>query len=376
MKKKLSEVYNPEVKENVLIDGISLKSGLSGQKIKIATKGSFSSYDNDFQHFFDNMLSPFVPINELHSINMLLVHIKPNNTAYIYRKFPLGFKIRISGPKERGQAVFKHEITDIESIFFEDDLSYFDYEPDDKIIFLFRSGWIFGIYFNLVKKNSLDEITKEIGHLYKLLDYYLIFTFLDNESFTKEFIADGWFPFIALIQYNHFHKLITYYSNNKENAADLEILKTVFSSELISKITNSWWYNPIFNQKKELLEAGINSYLKGDKDGYINSIKVLVTEIEGILRCSFGSEVKDKKISIFLEELENRGTNRYSSANALTFPVAFIKYLKDSIFAHFDDEHIPPSRHAFSHGVAAVEKYNWTRALQIILTIDQIRFFL
>lgn len=378
IKKNISEVYKPEIKKNIFIDGILLESASSGQEVKMATKGVITTYDPEYRNFMNNIIGIFINSFELETINRLLVHIKKDNTAYIYRNFPYGFKAIVSGPKKKGTVVLKNEVTDIESIFFEDDLSHLEYEVTDKIVYLFRCNWSFGLYYNLSKIDSFEIISKEIAYLYKIVEYRQMIEFLRNESFADQFAEDGWFPFNALVRYNFIERLISYYSHGKSNYADLESLKSAFSAEQIEKLTTRWWNNPIYAKKKEILQTGIDSYLRNEKSGYINCIKVLVSEIEGILRFAFKESISGKGIKPFLDELQSRGAIRYSAEYSLVFPFEFVYYLRNSIFANFDfsQEDVPQSRHAYSHGVAEIDKYTWERSLQIILTIDQIMMFI
>jgi hypothetical protein len=64
--------------------------------------------------------------------------------------------------------------------------------------------------------------------------------------------------------------------------------------------------------------------------------------------------------------------------NTLLFPAAFADYLKSYTFANFDSVASPGSagsRHAVGHGTAAAETYTMTRALQALLTLDQLAFY-
>jgi len=376
-KKKLSEAYSPEIRENVLIDGITLKSALAGEKVELTTKGALSSYDYDFQHFFDSVLQHFIAHPFLHQLNQLLIHIKSDNTAYIYRDFPLALRVRIIGPKESGHVVFQNEINDIESVTFEDDIAFFDFENGDEIVYLFRSRWSFGLYFNLTKTDELATVERELGYFHKILDYYEVYNFLDRSPFRTKFEADGWFPFAGLIRFDSMKFLVSYYQGNQANPADLEVLRTSFNADLIKKCTDTWWSSQVFSEKRELLQVGVDSYLKGDNAGYISCIKVLVSEIEGILRFAY-PQTKGRKIQPFLKELGAQGVSKYDSIRTLMFPSDFVSYIERSIFEDFDPDSssAPASRHPITHGVTEVSKYTWQRALQMILTIDQLRFLM
>ena len=56
----------------------------------------------------------------------------------------------------------------------------------------------------------------------------------------------------------------------------------------------------------------------------------------------------------------------------------FFKYLGDVVFKSFnlDTGEINVSRHSVSHGVAKAEDYNQMKALQGILVLDQMSFYL
>jgi hypothetical protein len=59
-------------------------------------------------------------------------------------------------------------------------------------------------------------------------------------------------------------------------------------------------------------------------------------------------------------------------------PGRFALYLQRNTYANFDPESgdgTAGSRHAVGHGVAASDTYTMTRALQMILTVDQLAFF-
>jgi hypothetical protein len=60
------------------------------------------------------------------------------------------------------------------------------------------------------------------------------------------------------------------------------------------------------------------------------------------------------------------------------FPAAFGRYLETHTFANFDPaskKGSAGSRHAVGHGAAAQDSYTMTRALQAILTLDQLAFY-
>ncbi len=73
-----------------------------------------------------------------------------------------------------------------------------------------------------------------------------------------------------------------------------------------------------------------------------------------------------------------KGKIKTGSEFSLFFPRAFFEYLKESVFPNFDLEQgdISLSRHTSSHGIAKAEDYTKVRALQMILILDQIYFYI
>ncbi|MHC5822747.1 MAG: hypothetical protein ACYT04_44660, partial [Nostoc sp.] len=67
-----------------------------------------------------------------------------------------------------------------------------------------------------------------------------------------------------------------------------------------------------------------------------------------------------------------------SHLGSLCFPNRFLDYLNNYIFKGFDVQigQIPESRHSVAHGVAQDDVYCKEFALKLILTLENIYFFL
>ena len=143
-----------------------------------------------------------------------------------------------------------------------------------------------------------------------------------------------------------------------------------FNKDEVVALTKNWWSNPSLNEKREIIEAGIEAYFQGTKSGYINAIKTISTEIEGVIRIAysreFGKKPNTKEIKKYIISL---GEKKIPDAGSLGFPKLFFEYLNQSVFKEFDLAlgEIPSSRHTFSHGVAKLENYSQIRTLQLLL---------
>jgi hypothetical protein len=104
-----------------------------------------------------------------------------------------------------------------------------------------------------------------------------------------------------------------------------------------------------------------------------------LTEIEGILGNAYRKvHGRGAKITTLLEFAVASAEAKAGQPNTLLFPAAFADYLKSYTFANFDPAASPGSagsRHAVGHGAAAAETYTMTRALQALLTLDQLAFY-
>lgn len=131
-----------------------------------------------------------------------------------------------------------------------------------------------------------------------------------------------------------------------------------------------------FAGKESILRSALRSYLAADP---VAVLKITLTEIEGILyqayRSQHGKGARLKRLLAFAIEM---GQQRTGAPNTLLLTEAFGKFLQSSVFAHFDPAQgtgIASSRHAVGHGAAASDTYTMTRALQALLTLDQLAFY-
>ncbi|MEW6193615.1 MAG: hypothetical protein AB1521_00485 [Bacteroidota bacterium] len=365
------------------IGGIALKAAREGEKVPVAFKGMMTS---DNVEFYDS-------IQQLHNIylsnlirpedcNRLLIIRHFNKSADIYiNDFQIMYSIRAKENIEKGSPVFKKDIADINEMKFPD----VNIAENDQIIFLNRVGWKFGLYFDFHantgferenKKLNLVELYTELGILHRSLLFEKEYSILQNSVLFEKMINDGWFPFIQLLD-KDYQELSTLYENEWYDKIDEWVSR--FDATRISNITKYWWANKKYIDKKEIIEAGINAYLENSKSGFINSIHNLYTQIEGILRLEFFAEKNRKptfkELSSFVRD---KAIRNFSTPDSLGFSSHFYEYIDKYFFKNFDlsSGNIDLSRHTVSHGVAEVSDYNKSRALQAILLLDQIRFYI
>jgi hypothetical protein len=376
---KPDNIYKPEIIEDLCIDGFSAKTVGTGEMANIVQKIFITSLDKNFPLIATNLLSMLVPIDPGTSINSLLAIIKPDNKCYVYDHFPFGVQIIAKRNIEPHRFIFKKDIADITAVLFKDMVVDLNPKNGDKLIWLFRQNWTFGLFFDLSGTLEPESTLKEMGNCYRKLAYLSEYLFLEKSDNFTQMVEDGWFPFVALIG-EGLEDIRAYYEEGEKHSSIINDLLLSFDESRLEEITHRWWNNSLFNSKKKILQAGINSYLTRTEDGYINAVKNLSTELEGIIRVSYHKDYgKNPKSTRELKEyITGKGKNKFSSLGSVCFPDRFLNYLSDYIFRNFDVQagEIPGSRHSVAHGVAQDEVYTQEFALKLILTLDNIYFFL
>lgn len=372
------DFYNPKVIDDFELCGISANTAKGGDTVKVIEKMFISSLDEHFEQFATNLLSQVTGGNPGASLNSIYVLIKPDRKAYVYSTYPFGNTVFLKNAVKQHRVVFESNVADITSVFFKDDVIDLNPQSGDRLIWLFRKNWNFGLFFDFSGKLDADEILNELGFYYRRMSYLSTYLFLEDTNNFNEMICDGWFPFVSLIG-DGMDKIQLYYKSEKKDRLTIECFIDSFDKEKIEGITARWWGNTQFNKKKKIIEAGISSFLLGTEDGYVNAVKNLATELEGILRVSFHDDYSRKPTTKELKEyITNKGKDKYSSIGSLCFPEKFLEYLTEYIFRGFDVESgvLPESRHSVAHGVGEDSIYSKEFALKLILTFDNIYFFM
>ena len=371
-------VYEPKVIDDFQLVGLAAKTILPGEEGKVTQKMFTSSLDEHFSLFATQLLSPIFGIDPGSSLNSLLVIVKPDNKAYVYQQFPFGVTAIPKTPVEPYRAVFKNNLADIIGVFFQDIVIDLNPEDGDRIVWLFRENWHFGLFFDLSGNLNSQSTLKDMGFYYRRLTYLNKYLFLEKSSNFKQMIKEGWFPFVAVIN-DGIEKIQLYYQEDRKYPSILQELIDSFNEEKLLYLTSRWWNNSIFAGKQKIIQAGINNYLTNTEEGYISAVKNLATEPEGIIRIAYHQDCgESRSAKEFKEYISDQGKSRFSTPGSLCFPDKFLDYLKDYVFRPFNvqEGHLPESRHSVAHGVAQDDVYSQEFALKLILTLDNIYFFL
>jgi len=360
--------------------GFVVETAKQGEMVKVQTHGTLISDDPLFYTYIDQISSIFLRNILVNAIYQFLVIIHDNLTADVYyNEIPIKILMLSKRAFKKGEMVFNNDIADIKELVFEN----IKISDTDKLIYCFKVGWKFGLFFDLHRENNplnIKNIQLDIGAMYRYLSFQYVYDIVDSEMNFETLVNDGWFPFIEILG-SDFKEISEAYKNYPPLLERANRIIEKFDSERINKISSKWWKNTIFAEKKMIIETALNAYAQDTSEGFITCIKIIVTELEGILRFNLFNETgkgKDVHVRDLLNHILDKGKDKTGSEFSLFLPRYFLKYLETSVFAQFNIEAggLSLSRHTSSHGVAKPEDYTKCRALQMILILDQIYFYI
>jgi hypothetical protein len=364
------------------LTGFSLNPAREGELVDVALKGYVTSDNPVFHIFIEGIYKSFLK-NFIYSqsCDQFLILRKEDGSADVYiNDFPIVPLIRIKRPVKSGDPVYKKDVADVGKLTFGD----IEIKKKDAIIVCLRVGWKFGFYFNFVANpdksngNELDvnEVYKELGQHYRDLLFEQEYNVVRNNNLYLKLLKDGWFPFIELLG-DDYVDLSRYYSYGWHIYVDEFISK--FDPKRIDRFTQQWWGKPQFKDKKDLIKAGLDAFNQGNVSGYINCINTLLPQIEGIMGYEYFKEHGQKPSFYQLKKyIHDKATIKYPAMYSLAFPNDFYNYLDKQFFHNFDliKGKVDIGRHSAAHGYAKPEDYTKVKALQIILVLNQLFFYL
>jgi hypothetical protein len=236
-KMRVEGLYEPEIIEDFQLAGFSAKTVDAGEMATVVQKVFITSLEKDFSLIATNLLSVIVSIDPGASLNSLLVIIKPDNKGYVYYRFPFGCQMIAKRDLEAHRAVFRKDVVDITSVFFKDMVIDLNPEDGDRLIWLFRQNWTFGLFFDLSGKLKAESVLEEMGTYYRRLAYLSEYLFLEKSSNFTQMVQDGWFPFVALIG-EGIDSIRTYYEEGEKHPSIINGLMSSFDKTRLTDITS------------------------------------------------------------------------------------------------------------------------------------------
>ncbi len=364
--------------------GSALENAASGEDVPVCHRAILTSDDERFHGYLRRISEIFLRKNlSLVTIYRFLVVIHKDQSADVYvNDFFRVMAVAVKQTVDVAEIVEKNNTADIREVSF----PKIEIQETDSVIYCLRNEWRFGLFFDFSSSQrtdegmpplqlSLSQMKLSIGELYRRLFFYDLYK--ERES-VEEMKKDGWFPFVEILG-DEYERLKRARQQELNRESTINQIVSSFTPERIKRITDKWWGNPFFAEKRSLIEAGVNAYLQNTEDGIVNCITTLWSQIEGVLRNIYGSargssdEINATQLCGCIRE---KATNKSGSNNSLLLAKPFEKYLNEVCFPTLKAAPDVLSRNTVCHGVASPEQYTKEKALQLILILDQIYFCL
>jgi len=364
------------------IIGFAAEPAKGGQRAKIWTKLAVRSDEPLFHRLVEylegvirHMAQKAGAAVNLRRADTVLLIIAPDNSAELWvDTAAVSLQCRMKRSVAAQAVIFESDIADVTGMSF----PCVNIGERDKVLCLFREGWGFGLAFDFNPAGKLDLawFTTALGTLHRTLHYRHLYQAVKDPAIFDPLLAAGWFPFVEIITTEF--RVLANHIEAKFEIAEIEAkIVGAFDAARLDHLFTRWIAKAHFAAKAALLKEALESFTAQKPT---STIKIILTEIEGVLndahRAAHGG--KGAKIKGLLAFAQSSAEQRAGGPDTLLFPAAFGRYLATSTFAHFDpvaQTGTAGSRHAVGHGAAAQESYTMTRALQAILTLDQLAFY-
>jgi hypothetical protein len=190
----LRKIHFPAV-ENMI--GFAVETAHSGAMVKVQTRDSLVSDDPLFYTYIDQITGIFLKTVLAGHVFQFLVLIHADLSADLYlNDFPVKVLMMTKRALKKGEVVTNKDIADIQQLSFEG----ISIKTTDKVIYCFKVGWKFALFFDLDRREPLNmpAMEAELGALYRYLSFQYVYNVLESKPHFDTLLKDGWFPFIEI----------------------------------------------------------------------------------------------------------------------------------------------------------------------------------
>lgn len=364
------------------LGGFTAEAAKPGEAVKVLTRVALSSDEPLFHRLVDGLDGVIRHMAEkagarvnLRRADTVLLVIKPDNSAELCVD-TAAVAMRCVAKRAIGArtVVLENDIADVTGMSF----PCVEIGVQDKVLCLFREGWSFGLAFDFNPESKLDleGLQTMLGTLHRRLRFRHPYQAVTDPDVFDALVAAGWFPFVEIIT-AEFRDLARQAEAGFDIAEIEPKIIAAFGIARLGHLLERWAAKPHFAARASLLKEAVEAFTAQNP---ASVIKIILTEIEGVLndahKMAHGGQ--GAKIRDLLAFAQASAEQRAGGPDTLFFPAAFGRYLATRTFANFDPvvgTGTAGSRHAVGHGAAAQDSYTMTRALQAILTLDQIAFY-
>jgi hypothetical protein len=358
--------------------GFSLSCGRGGESVKVQERGFFTSDDGPelytfLDSFYQCVLRHGVPLGP-EQITTVLVSIVDGTKVTAVVNPPLELDVLTKEDTKNGAPVYYDQLADIVGTR----IPGYELPTKGAIAYVFQHGWRRGFYFDfransreVPKETTLGDVPALLGSLHAAL-LLRDRARMDLATVQKMAVA-GWFPFTRLPN-AHALSLYRHIENNWDPAEPIAAILKEMTPQ-IGSMVESWGRKPAFAPHMEVLKTGARLFANGE---YLAAASTVLPKIEGVLRHLYEGTSSRPNAPELRKHLLGRTRAAVEGYTAL-LPEAFVQYLETYYYAGFNLSvgNVPPSRHAFLHGVGPDEQLkDPSYSLRLFLTLDQVFFCL
>jgi len=142
---------------DVLLDGFANHSAQQGETVEIVIRGVMTSDSPTFFVYAEQIANLIFPKLEISTdaVNRYLMVLHQDATADIYlNDFQIRASVRVTRAVEAGEGLRRSDVSSIEDVQFPD----ISIVKGDRIVYFDRSGWRFGIAFDLSRESDAQAI--------------------------------------------------------------------------------------------------------------------------------------------------------------------------------------------------------------------------
>lgn len=362
------------------LHGFAAESVRGGGTVKVWTRLAITSDDRRFHRIAESLNGTLIHLAQqagrginLAGANTVLLVIRPDDTADLWMDTAaVELTVSVKRSVRAGTAVFDRDIADVTAMRF----PAVEIGKRDRVLCLFCEAWRFGLCFDFNPGGDLPlrDFETRLGALFRSLAYRHLYDTIADASVFGRLVDAGWFPFVEIIGSEF--RTLAHAAEAGFDLGDAEAgILAKFDADRLERMFERWVANPHFGPKERILRSAVNAYKAGEP---VAVLKIVLTEIEGILANAHRAATgKGAKLQTLLRFAVQAAERKAGAPDTLLLPAAFARYLEAYTFASFDPSTgagLAVSRHAVGHGAAEAEAYTQTRALQALLTLDQIAF--
>jgi hypothetical protein len=367
---------------NLNLGGIVMRNTYAGDDAPVMVRACITSDQPDFHIFMRGLERILMQrLDEAGAkifwpnVTQFALLVRPDDTAELFvNDFPVIGEMLAKRDAVAGEVVRASGIGDIRRV----SLPTVEYQPEDRLVICLKIGWRFVLFFDLHRDVPLDRdrVERELASAYRRMTYRDLYDALENEALFSRIVTAGWFPFIEIVD-GTFEGLLHALTSDFDVVGEIGVLISKFDSDRIDQMSRKWWAKKPLGNRQAILQSGLAAYERND---WVASLKILLTEIEGIIRDAYvDTHSTNAKLPQLLEFACKNASQKAGMDDSLFFPVQFLTYLREYTFGSFDPvagTGAKASRHTVGHGAARADDYTQERALQAILTVDQLAFYL